>query len=291
MKYFLILIIGLLELAANDAFISPNKLKSSLENENLIMIDVADSKIYKKSHIKGAIHSDISKFIDKKSPYFLLESQQNIQNEIQALGINTNSHVVIYAHNTKEGILNSSYLAFVLTNSGFENISILDGGYMSWIFQNEFLTSTEISTPEDDGNFIVKNTNYALINAQTLQDELSSSTLLDARSPQAYYGVVRSDKINAIGHIQKAKNSYYQYNFLTDSSLRTQNELDEIYINGYEITSNDKIIVYSNNIFSATMEFYVLYNHMGFKNTKLYGAGLLEWSNDLKLAMTRFKWE
>ncbi len=290
MRYLLILLIGFVSLFANDAFISPSKLKSYLKNDNLIIIDVSDYQIYKKSHIKGAIHSDISDFIDKESPYHLSNPPQDIQDEIQALGIDTNSHVVIYAHNTKKGILNSSYLAFILTNSGFENISILNGGYLSWVFQHEFLTSTEILAP-DDGTFIVKDNNNSLISVNSLKNSHVSSTIIDARSPQAYYGVIRSDGLITDGHIPNAKNSFYSYNFLADSTLRKQKELDEIYIDGHELKKDDNIIVYGDNIFSATMEFYILYNHMGFKNTKLYGAGLLEWSRDLKLPMTRFKWE
>lgn len=291
MKLLFTLLILSLNLVAMDAFVSPNQLKLSLNDKNSIIIDVADLGIYKKSHIKGAIHSNIFDFVDKNSTYYLMKSPEDIQDEIQDLGINTDSHVTIYAHNTKQGTLNSSYLAFILIAHGFENISILDGGYMSWIFQNEFFTSAEISKPENNGNFVVSLRDDFFIDAKALNDNYASYAIIDARSPESYYGISHSDKIDIKGHIPKAKSSYYLYNFLADSSLRVQKELDEIYIDGFGLTQNDNIIVYGENVFSASLEFYILYNHMGFKNTKLYHAGLLEWSRDLKLPMTRFKWE
>ncbi len=79
--------------------------------------------------------------------------------------------------------------------------------------------------------------------------------------------------------------------FLRDGTLREQKELDEIYIYGHELKISDEVIVYGDTVFSASMEFYILYKQMGFKNAKLYEASLLEWGNALDLPITRFKWE
>ncbi len=291
MKYLLILAISFFNLTASDAFITPSELKKSLEDKNLIMIDVAESSIYKISHIKGAINADISKFINKENLFSLMNPAEIIQNELKALGINSNSKIVIYSHNTKIGILNSSYLAFILIYSGFENISLLNGGYMAWIFENELLTSSLTPDAKEYGDFIIKINPNILASCEMVQDNLASITMLDARSPQKYYGVERSDRVAALGHISYAKSSFYMNKFLRDSSLREQKELDKIYINGYGLNSSDEIIVYSDSALGASMEFYILYKEMGFKNTKIYEASLLEWGNSLGLPMTRFKWE
>ena len=291
MKYLLIIAISFFNLVASDAFISPSKLKQSLNNKNLIIIDVADYNIYKTSHIKGAIHADVSKFIDSQSLYSLMRSPQTIQKELSSLGINIDSQVVIYSHNTKKGILNSSYLAFILLYSGFENLTLLDGGYMAWIFENELLTSSLTPDSKDNGNFIVNKNDNILVNSSYLYDNLAAITMLDARSPQLYYGIERSTNVRLTGHISYAKSSFYMDKFLRDGTLRAQNELDQIFIYGHGLRENDEIIVYGDNVFSASMEFYILYKHMGFKNVKLYEASLLEWGNSLDLPMTRFKWE
>jgi len=291
MKYLLILAISIFKLSAFDAFITPSELKMSLSDKNLIIIDVADSFTYKKSHIKDAIHADVSKFVNHESPYSLMNPVEVIQNELKELGINKDSKVVIYSHNTEEGVLNSSYAALILLYSGFENISILDGGYMAWVFENELLTSSLKSEKPDNGNFIVKINPNILISRNILLDNLTTATILDARSPQAYFGIERSDGVASIGHISFAKSSFYKDKFLRDGTLREQSELDEIFIYGDELKIDDEVIIYADTIFRASMEFYILYKHMKFKNARIYEASLLEWGNALDLPMTRFKWE
>ncbi|WP_294964915.1 rhodanese-like domain-containing protein [Sulfurimonas sp.] len=293
MKFFLLISISFFTLLASDAFITPNELKNSLEKKNLIIIDVSDALTYKTSHIKGAINSDVSKFINQEPEniYSLMNSPEIIQEELRNLGINQDSKVVIYSHNTDKRVLESSYLAFLLLYSGFENLTILDGGYVSWVFENERLTSATPTYIEDEGNIVVKPNKNLLVTMDSIKSSLGSTIIIDARSPQIYYGIERSNGISSIGHIPQAKSSFYKNNFLRDGSLRNQNELEKIYIDGHELKSSDEIVVYSNNVFSASMEFYVLYKHMGFKNTKLYEASLLEWENNSDLPMTRFKWE
>ena len=65
MKYILLLIYLTFNAFAYDAFISPKKLHTSLNNNNLIILDVSSYSSYKKSHITGAIHLDINNFTDR----------------------------------------------------------------------------------------------------------------------------------------------------------------------------------------------------------------------------------
>jgi len=162
---------------------------------------------------------------------------------------------------------------------------------MAWIFENELLTSSVKPDTKEDGNFILKENQNIITTQESVQNNLALVNMLDARAPQKYYGIERSDSIDAVGHISHAKSSFYEDKFLRDGTIRDRAELDEIYLYGHELKSDDNIIVYSDNVFSASMEFYILYKHMGFKNVKLYEASLLEWGNSKNLPMTRFKWE
>lgn len=288
MKYLLILILSYFTLLASDAFITPSELKASLDDKNLIVIDVSDIQLYDTSHIEGAIYADISKFIDKNSlkTYPQLASEETIQKALRKLGINSDSKVVIYSHNSQQAIFNSSYLAFVLLYSGLDDVSILDGGYMAWVFENELLISS-ITPDIEKGNITVEPRKYLIATGEDVKN--STAKILDARSYDEYYGVSRSEGVERVGHIKGAKSSYYETKFLKDYTLRDRSELDELYIAGHELGSNDEIIVYARDVLSASMEFFILYKLMGFKNTKLYEASLLE--NNKELPMTRFKWE
>ncbi len=276
---------------ASNAFITPNELQKSLNDTNLIIIDVSSYDKYKQSHIKNAIHSDVTKFIDKESPYSLMVPSKIIQEELKELGINSDSKVVIYSHNTKDGILKSSYLAFMLIYSGFENLTILDGGYMAWVFENELFTSKIIPKTKEDGNIVVDINKNIIASMKYIQNNLAIISVLDTRSTELYYGLKRSKGINAVGHIPYAKSSFYKDKFLKDGTIREQSQLDEIFIYGHELKISDEVIVYSDSALDASMEFYILYKHMGFKNAKLYEASLLEWGNKPDKVMRRFKWE
>ncbi len=281
MNKLLILLVTFLNLHALDAFITPDELKKSLTNDNLIILDVGTSALYKQSHIQNAIHVDASKFSEI----------DEIQELITELGIDSNSDLVIYSHNTDKGVLNSSYLALALIINGFERVSILDGGYMAWIFEYELLTSTEITTAQKDGNYTISKNSNILVDLHYVKQNLFKKTILDSRSPTHYFGTSRSKNVERIGHILSASSSYYKNNFLTDGTLREKGELDDIYIDGHEINKNDEVIVYGTDIYEASMNWYVLYKHMKIQNTKIYKASLIEWGNMQELPMKRFKWE
>ncbi|MBU1659584.1 thiosulfate sulfurtransferase [bacterium] len=290
MKYLLILFIFFSFSYSFDAFIKPADLRKSLSNENLILIDADSVDLYRKSHILSAIHSDVTLFIDKKSKYSNMHSPEIIQKQIQKLGINTNSKVVIYSHNTESGILNTSYLAFILISHGFENVSILDGGYMAWVFENELLISIK-RNKKDSGNFTIKPNYNLLADLEYVQNNIRKVKMLDSRSPQEYYGIKKSNAIEALGHIPHAMSSYYNDKFLTDQTLREQKELDDIFIHGHELNKEDEIIIYAENIFTASMNWFILYKKMGFTNTKIYENSFLEWGNNPQLQVIKFKWE
>ncbi len=289
MKLFTTLILSAVHLFAFDAFVSPAELKSSLDDKNLIIIDVASKDIYKKSHITGAIHLDTASFIDEHSTYQQMNTPEVIQEHLRNAGINTNSKVLIYAHNTPQGLLKSSYFAFVLIAHGFENVSILDGGYMAWVFEYPLLSSTTTHSAEAEGNFSVIRNNTLSVDANYIQTQ-QTLTLLDARAPKEYYGIKKSLGIDVLGHIPMAQCAYYAYSFLQDSTLRNLNELNQIYLKGFALSADTDIVVYADTIFASSMTWYILYKKMGFKQTKIYEKSFKEWS-DLKLPIKRFMWE
>ncbi|NCO02058.1 MAG: sulfurtransferase [Epsilonproteobacteria bacterium] len=290
MKKILLIITLTLNLFALDAFIKPSELKDSLKNENTLVLDVSPYALYMRGHIEGATHVDILKFINPESPYKLMNAPALIQDELTSLGINKGSQVVLYSHNGAVNTLYCSYLAFILISHGFENVSILDGGYMAWVFENELLTSTE-KPSRSDGNFIVEKQPAFFATLEYIQANSSKIKLLDSRSAHEYYGVARSGNIKEIGHIPHAKSSFYQDKFLTDFTIQSDDVLEAIFINGHELKKEDEIVIYGENAMSASMNWFILYKKMGFKNAKLYEASLLEWGNIEALPMVKYKWE
>ncbi len=205
------------------------------------------------------------------------------------LGIDNDSKVVIYGRNTDADIKNSSYLAYILISNGFQNVSLLDGGYMSWVFEYDLLVNKVDSEADDEGNIKLIPQNIS-VDAKYIKDNIPNLTLIDAREAPYYFGTKMVKNINMQGHIQNAKSSSYKDKFLKDGTIRPDDELEDIYLNGLELNKDDEIVVYGESVYDAVVEWYIIYQKMGFKNAKLYEKSLLEY-DALKYKSIRFKWE
>jgi thiosulfate/3-mercaptopyruvate sulfurtransferase len=298
MKYFVLILITLSSLFATEAFIDSTKLKTILNDSKTIVMDVSKKANYNIGHIDGALHVNVLDYINNPinvNPENIKEFKgfylsPNIENKLKLLGIKDDSNVVIYSHNTKEGVLNSSFLAMILIASGFENVSILNGGYLEWVFKNQMLVSSKNIQQIPNGNISVKS-NDIFVDSAYVKSAIGKIKILDARSSDEYYGIKKSKKIQGFGHIPSASNSFYKHKFYSDCTIKDRQKLDMLYFKGHELNLEDEIIVYADDIFTASMEWYILYQHMGFRNTKIYKNSLLEWVNKESNELVRFKWE
>lgn len=208
---------------------------------------------------------------------------------LRDLGLKKDSQVVIYGRTSSYDLLNTSTLAFTLLSHGFMNVSLLDGGYTAWVFEYELDVSTElISKPK--GDFIAKREDGFFIKADTLLEDLKKITLLDSRESSQYFGTSLSKGVSRAGHIPYAQSSYYQDKFLSDATLRPHEEL-ELLFQGLQLKAHDTIVVYGRDLREASMNWYLLYHHFGFKNVKIYEGSMLEWGNNPELPLRKFLWE
>ena len=290
MKLFLALLFFSFTLFASQGFISVSELQQKINNPNLVLLDVTDYKTYKKGHINNALQVDISKFRNKVGSYQIMKSSKEIEKLAQSFGINNDSEIVIYGHGNEKELLQESYVALALIVNGAKNISILDGGYLAWTFQSNLLSSTDTVSARS-GNFTAKYNPTILVDMDYVKNTLSKVPMLDARPTDLYYGTALSKGVKRAGHIKGAMSSFWGDKFLKDETLRSDNELKEIFLTGYGLNSNDEVILYCTGGLEASMNWYILYNHLGFKNAKLYDASLREWGNRDDTPMERFKWE
>lgn len=240
MRYLLTLLLLTFYTYASDAFITPDRLKELLKDEKLVLLDV--SSMYETSHITGALYADVSKFTKSKYERLASAYSKNVQKEIKELGIDPDSHVVIYSRSSDDEFQKATYLAFVLIEHGFENISILDGGYMAWVFEYHDLVSSKKSSAKDDGTYEIKHNPNFLINAHYIDQNVYNVTVLKKE---------------------------YRDNFFDDLTLRSEDALNEFVFN-LSSEKDKEIAVHEETLFEASVNWYLLYQKFGFKNTKIY---------------------
>ena len=277
-------------LFANNGFISVDELKKNIDNPNYIILDISDLDTYRHGHIKHSVITDVEDFREKIASYSLMRKPSQIQKLARSLGINDNSTIIIYGHNNPSDLLKESYIALALIVNGAKNISILNGGYLAWTFESNILSHTSISSPKD-GNFTSLYNPNILVNLDYMKSNLGKIAMLDARSTDVYYGTSSSMGVKRLGHIKGAMSSFWKDKFLTDETLRQNEELKDIFLKGYNLKQDDEVISYCTGGIEASMNWYILYNYLGLKNAKLYDASMREWGNRDDTPMERFKWE
>jgi thiosulfate/3-mercaptopyruvate sulfurtransferase len=240
MKFILILFFTL-NAIAYDAFIKPDTLYKTIQDENLILLDASDYASYNQSHISGAIHVDISKFLKSKYARLSGNFSQKVENEMQKLGINETSHIVIYSRTNKDDYLNATYLASIFLQHGFENVSILDGGYMAWIFKYNDVVTSKALKPIAKGNF------KAIYNAIVLVDDEYLNQNLE---------IVSAKSVKEI--------------FFDDLTLKSELELKKLFENELILSKETKVAIYRDTSLAAYANWFILYKMFDLKNMKIY---------------------
>ncbi|QSZ40956.1 thiosulfate sulfurtransferase [Sulfurimonas aquatica] len=280
MKFLLSLLLLGLQLFSSEAFITPKQLKEKLDNKNLVILDTTDTKVFNEGHIPNAISIDAGKFRHQVGKYQLINSSSDIQTLAQSLGINNDSEVVLYGHNIDKDILKASYIALALVANGLENVSILNGGYPDWVSEYEFdnLISKKTTTPKR-GNFKANFDANILVDKDYVLDRIGKVAMIEARPSEYYYGKKQSPGVKRLGHIPKAKSSYWRDKFDIDYRVRKDSELKAIYLDNNFLNKNKEVITYCTGGLEASMNWYILTQHLKFKDVKIYDASMREWGN------------
>ncbi len=290
MKKLLTFITLLTSLYSADAFITAEDLNEKLHNDNLVIIDVGTKTDYLKSHLPHAVQTDMKAWRKKVAKHKEIRSSKELLKEIQRLGINNDSHVVIYGHNKPKEALKSSYVAMALIQQGLKEVSILDGAYEEWSYDDELPLSSGPYLPSP-GNFKPNPNNNIVVDLNYVFDHIKKVPMLEARPSEFYYGTYRSQGVNRIGHIPGAMSSNWKDKFQRDGLLKTDKALDEIFYTGFELKQDKEIILYCTGGLEASMNWFIVSQKMKFKNAKIYDASMREWGNLNDTPITRYKWE
>lgn len=282
MKLLLILFTLSATLFANKAFIEPQELYNQLNNKNLVLIDTTDKESYEKEHIKGARRADISAFRHwVNDQYMLMNSPADIQNVARALGINNDSYVVLYGHNKPKELLKASYIALALIVNGFENISILNGGFQS--FKKEMGSKKDAFSQKtlsfSPGNFKANYNSNILVDMQYVKESIGKTSMIEARPKKFYNGEANSPGVARLGHITNAKSSYWQEKFSDEEKLADDSKLKKIFLDENALSKDKEVITYCTGGLEASMNWYILTQYLQFKDVKLYDASMKEWGN------------
>ncbi|XP_071985304.1 thiosulfate sulfurtransferase-like [Engystomops pustulosus] len=187
-------------------------------------------KEYDEKHIPGALYFDIDECKDHASPYeVMLPSESFFANYVGNLGINNETHVVIYDAD-QVGVYYSARAWWMFRAFGHCKVSVLDGGFRNWVKQGLPVTSEVVKPKPETFRAVL---NPALVKSfEDIQRNLKAKEfqLVDSRPAGRYNGVEpEPGEVILPGHIPGSSNIPFT-SFLTEEGFeKSPDEMKQLF--------------------------------------------------------------
>ena len=242
---------------------------------------------YNDSHIPGAIHLSLhddlsgqSTGINGRHP---LPIENNINRYLSKLGVTRESTVVVYDDT------GSNYAArcwWTLRWLGYENVSILDGGWGKWLKQHRPTSMSNVEyKAHSEHEYFSRSNGKWFTNSHYVLQQLDNPLccLIDARHPDAFNGVHEwQDPVK--GHIPGSVNHFYKNNLNDDDTFKSSEELKSIYLELLDGREAQQVINSCGSGVNACCNIFSM-ELAGLHGSRLYPGSWSEWCSDQTRAM------
>ncbi len=255
------------------------ELEARLGDDHLLIVDVSRPETYLRGHVPGAIHLNYTALILGQPPAIgLLPTSQKIEEVLSSIGWTAEKHVVAY---DDQGNGNAARLLWTLEAVGHSCASLLNGGSQAWTHEGHAVECTpniaQMSVASVELNpAVVADKDDVLA---SLTDE--GTVLLDARTPEEYYGMkspsLRNGRIPGALHL----NWIDTIDLGNNLRFKPKEELN-LMLAKRGIVREKKVITYCQTHHRSSHSF-VMFRYLGFVNVRGYAGAWAEWGNDPNL--------
>ena len=270
-------------------------LSQNLCKDNIKLIEIGSSyNSYLVEHIKCSQYTNFYKdgwrYNKKKVPMYLPEPIF-LLDILNKMGIKNDDHIILYPKKITDiySMAETTAIYFTLKFLGHKKLSILDGGYP--YFKKKFNLFIE------EGEFKIKpNISYkANINRSILADSIdiiesskSNYLLVDSREKDFYLGINKLKGFSGFGTIESSINIPSKW-FLEGRGLNFNNLNLFKKIHDYsEIDLDENLIFFCYSGLESSINWFVSYELMKNKNSKLYEGSLFDWVAQNKSLYKKF---
>lgn len=262
----------------------------NLNQENLVIVDAGSGKAayesYLQKHLEGALYVDLNEDLAeipidaKNGGRNPLPNTEKFSALLQKLGIDENSHVVIY--DNKFGANSAARFWWMLRSAGFEKVQILDGGIQR-AEQVGFPLYSEISTAKiaDKISTIAWKCPITNLNEVETASNNQLFRIIDVREKERYDG--QNEPIDLVaGHIPGAVNLPFKENLNVDGTFKNPEILKEHFLKIIGNKNPENIIVHCGSGVTACHTILAM-DYAGLEIPKLYVGSWSEWSRNNKI--------
>lgn len=218
--------------------VSSEWLKHNSSNENLVILDASPKRTVsgKSSALndlcipQARLFNIKQDFTDKNSELpNTVPSASQFEQAAQALGINTNSEIVVYDN---LGVYTSPRVWWLFKLMGHEHVCVLDGGLVDWV-ESGYETVPKADLKDDFivGDFKSKLEEEYIVKYEEVLENMETKKLqiVDARSKGRFEGTEKDPRKHLqSGHIPNSINIPYK-SLLENGKFKSKEELNKIF--------------------------------------------------------------
>lgn len=260
-----------------------------LNKKNIVIIDAGSGKQafenYFQKHLDGALYVDLNEDLAevpehaKNGGRHPLPKFEKFLDVLQRLGIEENSHVVIY--DDKNASNAAARFWWMLKAVGVENVQVLDGGFQNAEKSGFALNSNQVE-PKKANRINVIEWKLPTVDLNFIEENSENKDFLviDVREKDRYDG--RSEPIDEVaGHIPGAINIPFKENLNEDGTFKDAQILKKKYSEIFQDTPAKNISIHCGSGVTACHTLLAL-DYAGFELSNLYVGSWSEWSRNDK---------
>jgi thiosulfate/3-mercaptopyruvate sulfurtransferase len=259
----------------SELLVSADWLAKHLNRPDLVVLHFGTAASYNAGHVPGARFVALAPLQPTRGGVPMsLEEPEVLRAALEAAGVSTSSHVVVYG----DGILQGARGFFILEYVGHPRVSLLDGGLSAWRASGGAV-STEATVPIR-GSMAPPTRGRNIVTTEWVFKRLGDAEviLVDARPFADYAGTVAiTPTIPRVGHIPGAHNLPWQQLVLStaDTRLREPEALRALFApTGAAMGST--VVAYCTSGMMSSLSYFVA-RYLGY-DARLYDGSWFAWS-------------
>lgn len=262
---------------------------ANLNQENLVIVDAGSGgSAYEKyllEHLDGALYVDINNDLAeipkdaKNGGRHPLPSLEKFSETLNGLGINQNSHVIVY--DDKNASIAGARFWWMLKAAGVEKVQVLNGGIQKAKEKGLPVNSITVNAKPVE-KFSLKEWKLPMVDINFIEEvsENPDYLVIDVREKDRYDG--KTEPIDEVaGHIPGAINIPFKENLNENGTFKSPEILHEKYAEVLKNTPSNKIAVHCGSGVTACHTLLAL-EYAGFDTPNLYVGSWSEWSRNEK---------
>ncbi len=270
------------------ALVSTEWLKANINDPKLVLLHVADSDsaIYSRSHIQGAQLIDWKTQLANSSESKLkngVVTRSNFQKVVKALGVNTDSTVVLYQE--AKSITKATWGAWVFKLYGFADVRVLNGGLNKWTADGN-PTTLAPTVAKKAGNFAVKGASTKLratiaeVIAGVRSTAKTKPVIVDTRDAASFAGASAATGLGTApqaGHIASAKSIPTAALLNADGTYKSVADIKAAYA-AIGVSGKTNVLLYCGTGLLASASWFALTQVLGYTSVKNYDGSWYEFA-------------